>query len=51
MSSYRGIFDKIDFVAHYDIPYKSEGHEDVYKHIKEGGVFLTTQRMERIYTI
>lgn len=41
---------KIDFVAHDDIPYKCEGQEDVYKHIKELGMFLTTQRMEGIST-
>ena len=44
------IKNKIDFVAHDDIPYKCEGQEDVYKHIKELGMFLTTQRMEGIST-
>lgn len=44
------IQNKIDFVAHDDIPYKSEGHEDVYKFIKELGMFVTTQRMEGIST-
>lgn len=44
------IKNKIDFVAHDDIPYKSEGHEDVYKHIKELGMFVATQRMEGIST-
>lgn len=44
------IENKIDFVAHDDIPYKSEGHEDVYKHIKELGMFVTTRRMEGIST-
>ena len=44
------IRNKIDFVAHDDIPYKSEGHEDVYNHIKELGMFVTTQRMEGIST-
>lgn len=44
------IKNKIDFVAHDDIPYKSEGHEDVYKHIKELGMFVVTQRMEGIST-
>lgn len=42
------IKNKIDFVAHDDIPYKFEGQEDVYKHIKELGMFVTTQRMEGI---
>lgn len=44
------IKNKIDFVAHDDIPYKSDGHEDVYKHIKELGMFWATQRMEGIST-
>ena len=44
------IKNKIDFVAHDDLPYKSEGHEDVYKHIKELGMFVTTQRMQGIST-
>lgn len=44
------IENKIDFVAHDDIPYKFEGQEDVYKHIKELGMFLATQRMEGIST-
>lgn len=42
--------NKIDFVAHDDLPYKFEGQEDVYKHIKELGMFLATQRMEGIST-
>lgn len=42
--------NKIDFVAHDDIPYKCEGQEDVYKHVKELGMFLATQRMEGIST-
>uniref|UniRef100_A0A8C1Q556 choline-phosphate cytidylyltransferase n=1 Tax=Cyprinus carpio TaxID=7962 RepID=A0A8C1Q556_CYPCA len=31
---------KMDFVAHDDIPYTSAGSEDVYKHIKEAGMFV-----------
>lgn len=42
--------NKIDFVAHDDLPYKCESQEDVYKHIKALGMFLTTQRMEGIST-
>lgn len=43
--------NKIDFVAHDDIPYKFEGTtDDVYKYIKELGMFLTTYRMEGIST-
>lgn len=44
------IKNKIDFVAHDDLPYKFEGQEDVYKPVKELGMFLTTQRMEGIST-
>lgn len=32
---------QIDFVAHDDIPYSSAGSEDVYKHIKEAGLWTT----------
>ncbi|XP_030637033.1 phosphate cytidylyltransferase 1B, choline b [Chanos chanos] len=41
---------RIDFVAHDDIPYTSAGSEDVYKHIKEAGMFVATQRTEGIST-
>ncbi|CAN9501414.1 unnamed protein product [Ophioblennius macclurei] len=41
---------QIDFVAHDDIPYTSAGSEDVYKHIKEAGMFVATQRTEGIST-
>lgn len=44
------IKNKIDFVAHDDLPYKFEGQEDVYKPVKELGMFLATQRMEGIST-
>nr|XP_023829103.1 choline-phosphate cytidylyltransferase B-like [Salvelinus alpinus] len=42
--------NEIDFVAHDDIPYSSAGTEDVYKHIKEAGMFVPTQRTEGIST-
>ncbi|KAI4899376.1 hypothetical protein NFI96_030256 [Prochilodus magdalenae] len=41
---------RIDFVAHDDIPYVSAGSDDVYKHIKEAGMFAPTQRTEGIST-
>ncbi|KAM4728917.1 choline-phosphate cytidylyltransferase A [Anableps anableps] len=41
---------RIDFVAHDDIPYSSAGSDDVYKHIKEAGMFAPTQRTEGIST-
>uniref|UniRef100_A0A8C8I5P6 choline-phosphate cytidylyltransferase n=1 Tax=Oncorhynchus tshawytscha TaxID=74940 RepID=A0A8C8I5P6_ONCTS len=41
---------RIDFVAHDDIPYTSAGQDDVYKHIKEAGMFAPTQRTEGIST-
>ncbi|XP_028840692.1 phosphate cytidylyltransferase 1B, choline b [Denticeps clupeoides] len=41
---------RIDFVAHDDIPYTSAGSQDVYKHIKEAGMFVSTQRTEGIST-
>lgn len=41
---------KIDYVAHDDLPYVSDGSDDIYKPIKEKGMFLTTQRTEGIST-
>lgn len=41
---------KIDYVAHDDIPYVSDGIDDIYKPIKEMGKFLTTQRTSGIST-
>ena len=43
-------FHKIDFVAHDDMPYTSNGNEDVYADIKSKGMFLPTQRTEGIST-
>ncbi|CAK8695082.1 unnamed protein product [Clavelina lepadiformis] len=41
---------QIDFVAHDDLPYASTSSADVYKHIKEKGMFCATQRTEGIST-
>ncbi|XP_061194822.1 choline-phosphate cytidylyltransferase B-like isoform X2 [Saccostrea echinata] len=41
---------KIDFVAHDDLPYGAGGTEDIYKGLKEKGMFLATQRTEGIST-
>ncbi|XP_077515075.1 uncharacterized protein LOC144125504 isoform X2 [Amblyomma americanum] len=42
--------NKIDFVAHDEIPYCSGNEEDVYKFIKDKGMFLATQRTDGIST-
>ena len=41
---------RIDYVAHDDLPYASTDSDDIYKPIKERGMFLTTQRTEAIST-
>ncbi|QIW97498.1 hypothetical protein AMS68_003016 [Peltaster fructicola] len=41
---------KIDFVAHDDIPYGASEGDDIYKPIKEKGMFLVTQRTEGVST-
>lgn len=41
---------KIDFVAHDEIPYTMGNEEDVYKLIKDRGMFLPTQRTDGIST-
>lgn len=42
---------RIDYVAHDDLPYASADSDDIYKPIKEAGMFLTTQRTEGISTL
>ncbi|XP_053201709.1 choline-phosphate cytidylyltransferase A-like [Panonychus citri] len=42
--------NKIDFVAHDDIPYTTDDQDDVYSLIKEKGMFLTTNRTEGVST-
>ncbi|CCE73128.1 Piso0_000148 [Millerozyma farinosa CBS 7064] len=41
---------KIDYVAHDDLPYASTDSDDIYRPIKEKGMFLTTQRTEGVST-
>ncbi|ANB13343.1 choline-phosphate cytidylyltransferase [Sugiyamaella lignohabitans] len=41
---------QIDYVAHDDLPYASSGSDDIYRPVKELGMFLTTQRTEGIST-
>lgn len=40
----------IDFVAHDDIPYSSQGSDDVYGWLKRDGKFVATQRTDGVST-
>ncbi|XP_035232538.1 choline-phosphate cytidylyltransferase B-like isoform X1 [Stegodyphus dumicola] len=42
--------NKIDFVAHDDLPYAMGSEDDVYKGIKERGMFVATERTEGVST-
>ncbi|XP_044267406.1 choline-phosphate cytidylyltransferase A-like isoform X3 [Tribolium madens] len=42
--------NKIDFVAHDDIPYESENTDDTYGELKKRGMFLATERTEGVST-
>ncbi|KAG8201618.1 hypothetical protein JTE90_012688 [Oedothorax gibbosus] len=42
--------NKIDFVAHDDIPYTMGSQNDIYKHIKAKGMFVATERTEGVST-
>lgn len=42
--------NKIDFVAHDDLPYPSENTDDIYGELKEKGMFVATQRTDGIST-
>lgn len=41
---------KIDYCAHDDLPYVADGIDDIYKPMKEAGMFIATQRTEGIST-
>jgi len=41
---------QIDYVAHDDLPYGASEGDDIYKPIKERGMFLVTQRTEGVST-
>lgn len=41
---------QIDYVAHDDIPYGADEGDDIYKPVKEQGMFLVTQRTEGVST-
>ncbi|XP_075163805.1 choline-phosphate cytidylyltransferase A-like [Haematobia irritans] len=42
--------NKIDFVAHDDIPYTGEGTDDIYGWLKAKGMFVATERTEGVST-
>jgi len=42
--------NKIDYVAHDDLPYGADEGDDIYKPIKEQGKFLVTQRTDGVST-
>ncbi|KAK5171101.1 choline-phosphate cytidylyltransferase [Saxophila tyrrhenica] len=41
---------QVDYVAHDDLPYGASEGDDIYKPIKEKGMFLVTQRTEGVST-
>jgi len=41
---------KIDYVAHDEVPYASEGYEDVYSLVKSQGKFIPTRRTPGVST-
>ncbi|XP_016993890.2 choline-phosphate cytidylyltransferase A isoform X1 [Drosophila takahashii] len=42
--------NKIDFVAHDDIPYGTDGMDDIYAPLKARGMFVATERTEGVST-
>ncbi|KAJ8956922.1 hypothetical protein NQ318_014341 [Aromia moschata] len=42
--------NKIDFVAHDDIPYESASSDDTYGELKKRGMFVRTQRTDGVST-
>ena len=41
---------QIDFVAHDDLPYGGKEMDDIYKPLKDRGMFVATQRTEGVST-
>ncbi|KAG6335057.1 hypothetical protein ID866_4035 [Astraeus odoratus] len=41
---------KIDYVAHDEVPYVAEGHDDVYAFVKQQGKFIPTRRTPGVST-
>ncbi|KAF1988082.1 Nucleotidylyl transferase [Aulographum hederae CBS 113979] len=41
---------RIDYIAHDDLPYGADEGDDIYRPIKEAGMFLVTQRTEGVST-
>lgn len=41
---------KIDYVAHDEVPYGAEGHDDVYAFVKQQGKFVPTRRTPGVST-
>ncbi|KAJ7058236.1 cholinephosphate cytidylyltransferase [Mycena amicta] len=41
---------QIDYVAHDEVPYAAEGHDDVYAFVKKQGKFLPTRRTPGVST-
>lgn len=42
--------NRLDYVAHDDLPYGAAEGDDIYQPIKEAGKFLVTQRTEGVST-
>lgn len=43
--------NKIDFVAHDEIPYGAEGSDDIYQHIKVGSIFFFERNIRSLVSL